>query len=177
MGFRGYLIKRTINTLILILFVIVLNFIIFELMPGDQGSISALTNNPKIPPDVKKVFVFNEGKRLGLFCGGTPDNPLPCSIFDKFSRYFIAMVTFNFGISFQSGQPVIHDIVQSGRLVNTLELLGVSSVLAIVLGIFIGTIAAKKRGSLLDSGSVFMSLTTFSLPTFWMGLVLITIFS
>ncbi|HZD12746.1 MAG TPA: hypothetical protein VE177_04415, partial [Candidatus Binatus sp.] len=100
MGFRGYLLKRSINTIILVLFVIVLNFIIFELMPGDQGSIAALTNNPKIPSDVKKVFVFNEGKRLGLFCGGTVDNPVSCSIFDKFAKYFVAMITFNFGISF-----------------------------------------------------------------------------
>jgi peptide/nickel transport system permease protein len=177
MGFRGYLIKRTINTLILILFVIALNFVIFEVMPGQQGSIAALTENPKIPPAAKKAFIFTEGTRLGLFCGGTPDDPVNCPVWNKFEKYFIAMVTFNFGVSFQTGQPVIHDIVQEGRFMNTLILLGVSSVVAIVVGIFIGTLAAKKRGSVFDSAWVTTSLTTFSLPTFWMGLVLITIFS
>lgn len=177
MGFRGYLVKRTINTIILILFVIVLNFVIFEVMPGQQGSIAALADNPKIPAAAKRIFVFNEGTRLGLVCGGTPESPIACPIWTKFERYFVAMVTFNFGNSFQTGQPVVHDMIQSGRFVNTLLLLGVSSVVAIVVGIFIGTLAAKKRGSLFDSAWVTTSLTTFSLPTFWMGLVLITVFS
>ena len=177
MGFRGYLVKRIINTLVLILFVILLNFIIFELLPGQQGSINAIAENPKLPQAVRKQIVFDEELRLGLVCGGTPDNPIPCQIWDKFGRYFVAMVTFNFGYSFQTGNPVMTDIVTSGRLENTLLLLGVSSVVSIVIGIFLGTIAAKKRGGLFDSASVTASLTTFSLPTFWMGLLLILIFS
>jgi len=177
LGFRGYLVKRIINTLVLILFVILLNFIIFELLPGQQGSINAIAENPKLPQAVRKQIVFDEELRLGLVCGGTPDNPIPCQIWDKFWRYFVAMVTFNFGYSFQTGNPVMTDIVTSGRLENTLLLLGVSSVVSIVIGIFLGTIAAKKRGGLFDSASVTASLTTFSLPTFWMGLLLILIFS
>ena len=177
MGFRGYLVKRIINTLVLILFVILLNFIIFELLPGQQGSINAIAENPKLPQAVRKQIVFDEELRLGLVCGGTPDNPIPCQIWDKFGRYFVAMVTFNFGYSFQTGNPVMTDIVTSGRLENTLLLLGVSSVVSIVIGIFLGTIAAKRRGGLFDSASVTASLTTFSLPTFWMGLLLILIFS
>jgi len=177
LGFRGYLIKRTINTLVLILFVILLNFVIFELLPGQQGSIAAIAENPKLPQAVRKQIVFDEELRLGLVCGGTADNPVPCQIWDKFAKYFVAMVTFNFGYSFQTGNPVIQDIVQSGRLENTLLLLGVSSVIAIVVGIFLGTLAARKRGSMFDSAWVTASLTTFSLPTFWMGLVLILIFS
>ena len=161
MGFRGYLIKRTINTLVLILFVILLNFVIFELLPGQQGSIAAIAENPKLPQAVRKQIVFDEELRLGLVCGGTADNPVPCQIWDKFAKYFVAMVTFNFGYSFQTGNPVIQDIVQSGRLENTLLLLGVSSVIAIVVGIFLGTLAARKRGSMFDSAWVTASSTTF----------------
>lgn len=179
MGFRGYLIKRVINTLILILFVIALNFIIFEVMPGQSGSIQALAQNPKIPAEARQQFLLDEETRLGLICGVDPKTNIgiPCPIWTKFERYFVAMVTFNFGTSFQTGNPVVKDIVQSGRLVNTLLLLGVSSVIAIVLGVFLGTLAAKKRGSMFDSAWVTTSLTTFSLPTFWMGLVLILIFA
>src|SRR3989442_1833434 len=68
-------------------------------------------------------------------------------------------------------------MVTSGKLVNTLLLLGVSSVLSIIIGVFLGVIAARKRGGIFDNISVTSSLTTFSLPTFWMGLVLILIFS
>ena len=89
MGFRGYLIKRTINTLVLILFVILLNFVIFELLPGQQGSIAAIAENPKLPQAVRKQIVFDEELRLGLVCGGTADNPVPCQIWDKFAKYFV----------------------------------------------------------------------------------------
>jgi len=176
-GFRGYLLKRTINTLILVLFVIVLNFVIFELMPGQQGSLAALAQNPKIPPEAKAKFILSEGQRLGIYCDVKDGVGIPCPIWTKFEKYFIAMVTFNFGVSFQTGSPVTHDILQSGRMTNTLLLLGVSSVIAIILGVFLGTLAAKKRGSFFDSAAVTTSLTTFSLPTFWMGLLLITIFA
>ncbi len=179
MGFRGYLAKRTINTIILVIFVIVLNFIIFEVMPGAQGSIDELVQNPKIPQADKQRFIIEEETRFGLRCGTDPNTHagIPCPIWTKFGKYFIAMVTFNFGTSFQTGNTVIHDIVSTGRLVNTLLLLGVSSVVAIVIGVFLGVLAARKRGSMFDSAWVTASLTTFSLPTFWMALVLILIFS
>jgi len=179
MGLRGYLIKRTINTIILILFVIIINFIIFEVMPGLQGSLDTLVQNPKIPAADRQQFINEEEQRLGIICGVDPktNNGIPCPVWTKFERYFVAMVTFNFGNSFQTGNPVVQDMIGTGRLVNTLLLLGVSSVLAIVIGIFLGVLSAKKRGSIFDSAWVTTSLTTFSLPTFWMGLVLILIFA
>ena len=178
MGLRGYLLKRTVNTIILIIFVIILNFVIFELMPGLQGSLDALVENPRIPADKKVLFVQHEEERFGLICGtDASGKPIQCDLFTRFQRYFVAMVTFNFGTSFQSGNPVTQDIIQTGRLTNTLLLLGVSSVLAIIIGIGLGVISAKKRGGLLDSALVTTSLTTFSLPTFWIALVLILIFS
>jgi peptide/nickel transport system permease protein len=178
MGLRGYLLKRTINTVILILFVIVINFIIFELMPGLQGSLEALVQNPKIPEAEKAKYIASEEARFGLVCGtDSGGNPIPCPLWTRFARYFVAMVTFNFGSSFQTGKPVTHDMIATGRLTNTLLLLGVSSVIAIFIGIFLGVISAKKRGGIFDSTMVTTSLTTFSLPTFWMALVLILIFA
>src|SRR5262249_6037749 len=106
MGFRGYLIKRTINTLILILFVIVLNFVIFELMPGQQGSIAALAQNPKIPQEAKAKFLISEETRLGIICPTASNPSAACPVWVKFDKYFMAMITFNFGVSFQTGRPV-----------------------------------------------------------------------
>jgi peptide/nickel transport system permease protein len=177
MGFRSYLIKRTLNTLVLILFVIALNYVIFEAMPGTQGVIEGINQNPKISGEAKAKYIFEEEQRLGLICGGASDHPIQCPWWSRFAKYFTDMVTFNFGTSYKSGAPVIDGIVKSGRLINTLELLGVSSVIAIAIGIFLGTLAARKRGSMFDSASVTASLATFSLPTFWIGLVLIFIFS
>ena len=83
------------------------------------------------------------------------------------------MLTFQFGVSYDNGQPISQLIVQSGRLQNTLLLLGSSTIMSIIIGIVLGIAAAHRRGSFLDSFSVSASLTTFALPTFWIGLVLI----
>src|SRR2546425_6025862 len=178
MGLRGYLVKRTINTLLLIVFVIVLNFVIFELMPGTQGVIETIESNPKLTPEHRQALILQEEERYGLVCGvNEHGDGIPCPIWAQFGKYFISMITFNFGSSFQTGNPVVKDIIGSEKLANTLMLLGSSSVLAIIIGVFLGVIAAKKRGSLLDSGMVTASLTTFSLPVFWMALVLILVFA
>lgn len=174
MGFRIYLIKRLINTAILLVFVIVLNFAIFELLPGTQGSIANLIENPRVSPETLKHLEVVYGICSGFDSAG---KCIPASVWDKFTVYFTRMVTFNFGTSQQTGAPVLYEIVNSGRLVNTLLLLGVSTAVALVIGIFLGVIAASRRGSLFDSSSVVVSLTTYSLPTFFMGLVFILVFA
>ena len=76
MGLRGYFLKRTANTILLIVFVIFLNFVIFELMPGQQGSFDTLVQNPKISQADKKAFIIAEEQRLGIICDvGSPGHP------------------------------------------------------------------------------------------------------
>src|SRR5712692_7182638 len=124
MGLRGYLLKRTINTVVLVIFVIALNFMIFEFLPGDTAAIDFLASNPKLPPAERAKLVAAAETRLGLRCGANPDGSrIPCPIWTKFENYFISMVTFQFGNSFETKYPVTHDIVSSGRLLNTLLLL------------------------------------------------------
>jgi len=177
LGFRSYLLKRTTNTAILVLFIIVLNFTIFQLLPGTQGTISLIVENPHIPADKKEYLVAVEEIRIGIRCSPPNATFVSCPIWTRFEKYFVQMITFQFGDSFQTGQPVVHDVVSTGRLGNTLLLLGVSSVVAIALGVFLGVVAARRRGGLVDTGMVSAALTTYSLPTFWIALVLIFIFS
>jgi peptide/nickel transport system permease protein len=87
------------------------------------------------------------------------------------------MLTFQFGISFQNGQPIAIQIIRQQRLQNTLILLGSSTIIAIIIGVVLGIAASAKRGSFLDSFTVSVSLSTFALPTFWIGLVLILVFA
>jgi peptide/nickel transport system permease protein len=163
MSLRGYIVKRLVYTFVLILFVIVVNWFIFQAVPGIQSSLSALQGNPRA---TSKSYQFYEG----LY--GLNQSPL-----QRFETYFIGMLTFNFGNSFTTQHPVINDIVGSGRLFNTLLLLGSSTVLGLLIGVFLGVIVSARRGTGIDTGSVTISLTTFSLPVFWMGLTFIAIFS
>src|SRR5207245_9361051 len=86
-------------------------------------------------------------------------------------------LSFNFGDSVKSGHPSFDDMIATGRLTNTLILLGTSTLLSLLIGILLGVLVAAKRGTLFDTGWVTASLVTFSLPTFWIGLIFIIIFA
>jgi peptide/nickel transport system permease protein len=167
MTLRAYIARRIAHTAILVLFLIVLNWVIFQLMPGVQGTIAALIGRPSTDAAVKEQVYQNYLRLYGL------DRPP----LDRFATYFWDMLTFNLGTSFQTNHPVLQDMVQSGRLENTIILIGSSTVLSIVIGISLGIFTAHKRGGILDNFWVSMSLTTYSLPTFWMGLSFILIFA
>jgi len=158
MGLRSYIIKRIIKSIALILFVLTLNFIIFELMPGDpmQFFISAGKMKPEMIEEIKKVYGLNEPAHV------------------RYYKYVVNMLTWNFGYSFYTTTPVAEEVLR--RIPNTLLLVGLSTVLSIIIGVIMGVYAAQKRGSLYDSFSVITSLTTYSLPSFWIGMILILIF-
>jgi len=159
MGLRTYIIKRTAYSFVLIIFVLVLNFSIFQLMPGDPMMMYASPSRLKDPKQVEEM------RRLwGL------DQPIHI----KFITYMQNMLTGQFGISYISGDYVASEVAE--HLTNTLLLVGLSTILSIIIGIILGVIAAHKRGSLIDSILVVSSLTTYSLPTFWMGMIFLLIF-
>src|SRR3990170_7375940 len=107
MGLRGYLAKRLINTLILIVFVVTLNFVIFELMPGVQGAILNLIGRPGYRPPHEVDRLLN----LWNLCSGfdAEGNCIPTPVLDRYAAYLRNMLTFQFGISFQTGNDVLYD--------------------------------------------------------------------
>ncbi|MEM2912056.1 MAG: ABC transporter permease [Candidatus Bathyarchaeia archaeon] len=158
MGLRSYIIKRIIKSFVLIIFVLTLNFIIFELMPGDpmQFFVSAGKMKPEMIEEVKRIY-------------GLEKPPL-----ERYGLYVYNMLTWNFGYSFYTTTPVAQEI--AARIPNTLLLVGLSTALSIVIGVILGVFAAQKRGGTYDTVSVIASLTTYSLPSFWIGMILILIF-
>lgn len=159
MGLRGYVAKRIIYSFILIFFVLTLNFAIFTLMPGDPlaAYVNRISNtSEEMAAEIRIAF--------GL------DKPM----YERYFIYLQKMFTFNFGKSLLVQSPIAEEIGR--RLTNTLLLMGSSAILSIVIGIALGALAARKRGGFLDNTVVISSLTTFSLPVFWIGMVFLTIF-
>jgi peptide/nickel transport system permease protein len=105
---------------------------------------------------------------------GLVQNPTFLDWVNMFVRYVISTYSFQFGISFRSQQPVITEIVR--RLPNTLLLMGVSVIIAIQVGIFIGARAAAKRGQKFDVASVTIALFLYAMPIFWLGLMNLLVF-
>lgn len=159
MGLRAYIMKRTINSIILLFFVLTLNFVIFDLMPGNPMMIYA--NPSRLSSEQKKEIAASYG--------------LNETVYVRYVKYVQNMLTGQFGISFYSQDYVAKEIVE--RLGNTLLLVGTAEVLAIIIGVILGVIAAQKRGSIIDSVAVMSSLTTYSLPTFWMGMIFLLVFA
>jgi len=145
-----------IPTLLLISFVV---FAILALAPGDPLAQFAL--NPAIPPEVRE----NIRRSLGL------DQPWPI----RYVKWLTAALQGDLGYSFQSRVPVMGLILQ--RLPNTLAVLGVAYILAVMLAIPIGVISAVKRYSLFDHAATTFAFIGFSVPTFFTGVLLILLFS
>jgi peptide/nickel transport system permease protein len=164
MTLRAFLAKRLFYTAILVLFVIVLNFLIFEAMPGQIGVVYSIAgqrsqNNNDQYNHIVKLYHLNE------------------SFQSRFVAYVTNLLTFNFGESYSDHQSVLQGMIGSGRLVNTLTLIGTSTLFSIVIGVFIGILISKKRGSSWDSFMVTTSLTAYSLPVFFVGIILILVFA
>lgn len=157
MGFKEYVGKRAGQGIITIILAVVLNFILFRIMPGDPTR--AVSGDPRV----------DTATRLALIAKFGLDRPL----FEQFLLYIINIMKGEFGISFvQIGRPVI-DIILGRKMINTLVLMGSSMFLAFTLGIIFGVIAAWKRGTKTDISLIVFSLTTYSMPVFWFGMLLL----
>lgn len=159
MGLRAYLLRRTIYSLILLFFVITLNFIIFALMPGSPLMAYTAALKIKEPEQAEELM-----RRWEL------DKPLHL----RYVTYVQNLLTWNFGRSFITRKLVALEITE--RLQNTILLMGTVSILSITIGVILGVIAASRRGGIFDSATVLSSLTASALPSFWIGMVFLMIF-
>lgn len=128
------------------------------LAPGDPASMIG-------GPTASKEDVEAIRDNLGL------DDPF----LTQYGRYVVDLVQGDLGYSYQNQQSVAEAI--GVRLPNTLKLAIASMIVAIVIGILTGLISALKQNSWLDVGSTTFALAGISIPNFWMGAVLILIFS
>jgi len=158
MGLKAYIGKRIIYSIFLLFFVLTLNFTIFMLMPASPTTLFAATG--KLTADqvkeIERMYGFDQPPHI------------------RYIKYLQNMLTFQLGYSFYSKNPVSQDILI--RLPNTLLLVGLSTILSIIIGVILGVYAAQKRGTAFDGAFVMTSLITFSLPSFWMGMLGILIF-
>lgn len=143
----------------LIFMIIVVMFVLLELSPGDP--IQALMGDAPVSEAYRQQMT----ETFGL------DQPAII----RFFTYLANVATGNLGYSFANNMPVLELIV--GRLGNTLMLAIPSIILSSIGGIFLGAIAARTRSKLKDSTISIGAVIGFSIPTFWMGLLMILLFS
>ena len=158
MRLRGYILARVAQFVPVTLVVIVLNFLLIHLAPGDVSIILAgETADP--------AYLAAIRERYGL------DRPF----LEQLWRYLVQVASGDLGLSFRSREPVMAEIMS--RVPATLLLVGTSLVLAVVLGVAIGTWIARRPGSALDSWTSAIAVALFSVPVFWLGLMLVLLFA
>jgi len=153
-----YLRKRAIQSLVTIFLILVVNFVLFRVIPGNPVRI--LIRGPGMTQEIIDKYT----KLFGL------NKPLHV----QFYRYILETFQGNLGISFSYQQPVMGILLE--RLYNTLILLFPATLISIGLGMLLGIISAWKRGSKIDYFLQIFSLGFWSIPTFWLGMIFIMVF-
>ncbi|MFE7616871.1 ABC transporter permease [Streptomyces sp. NPDC057496] len=139
--------------------VLVTSFFLFRLIPSDP--VKQMTGGRPVSAEQLQSL----RRQFGL------DQPM----WQQFTSYVGDALTGDFGLSFQFHMPVIDKITEA--LPATLLLTGTSYVLYTALGIWLGTRTAWRNGSLSDRFNTAFALTLYSVPSFWLGLLLIIVFA
>ena len=158
---RKIILRKVMNSAVTVFLVIMLNFVLFRLMPGNPIN-TMVPNDPKIPEEYKLKLIDDYGL----------DQPW----YLQFFTYLGNVATLDFGDSFIYRNTPATQIIQE-NMMWTLLLVGTSSILMIVIGMAMGVIAAWKRGGLFDTSSLAFSLFFYAMPTFWFGMMLIVMFA
>ena len=152
------LLTRLVSALVVVLGVCTLVFLLIHLVPGDP--VEAMLGENAQVADREALR-----QALGL------DRPLG----EQYLDYLQRLARLDLGLSFQDRRPVA--AILGERLPATLELTLAALALALTLALPLGVLAARHRGSPLDTGAMSLSLVGISIPNFWLGPLLILVFS
>jgi peptide/nickel transport system permease protein len=156
---RNYVIRRLLLMIPLLIGISFLSFLIMQLAPGDAASIDVSMNQKVDPSYIQKLRVS-----YGL------DQPLPVQYWNWLKR----LAVLDFGESFKDNRRVL--IVIGERLPATLLLSGSSLILLFLIAVPLGVMAAYRQGSWLDRFTTIFTFVGYSVPGFWLALMLMLVF-
>jgi len=166
-----YLIRKITFAVITLIVVIIFNFFLFRILPGDP--VKLLIHSPRMTVEAQDRIRSNFGldKPVWINVDAVQEEGL-IGIFDtQFTAYVRNLFEGDLGISFSTRRDV-SDLIRE-RIWRTVILVVLGELLAIFLGITLGMIAAWRRGSNLDTGILLYGLFTWAMPTFFFGIILL----
>jgi len=172
---RGqYLLRKTAFALITLVVVVIFNFFLFRIIPGDP--IAMMLHNTRLDREAKERVRADFGldKPTWIDIERLKEGDLEGAFDSQFFTYIANTAKGNFGISFTHRSDV-RDLL-SERIWRTLVLVVGGELLAIVFGIILGLIAAWRRGTRLDAGILVFALFSWALPTFFLGIIMLLVF-
>jgi len=153
-----FALKRLVYVLPITFGVSLICFALVYLAPGDPASALIPDNTPPaVAAQIRQAY--------GL------DKPLPV----QYLRWLGRVLTGDFGLSHATRRPVISEVMPA--MLNTFKLTGGAILLACIGGIALGTLGAYRRGRLTDRSAGAVAIAGISVPQYWLGMVLIVLFS
>lgn len=154
----NYILNRVSQIFLMAFFASIVVFSLIHLAPGDP--ITALT-----APGMSQEDRLGIARKYGL------DQPL----YVQYARWLGSTVQGDLGRSLLTNQP-INELIAL-RFGNTLQLVALAMVLNMVVGIVTGVFAATRRGSIFDMSSMTLAILSFSIPPFFLGVILMLVFA
>jgi peptide/nickel transport system permease protein len=159
-GRASYVLRRLLQVVPVVLAILVLNFLLLRLAPGDAAQVLAGEAASATPE-----YMAQLRQRFGL------DRPLDMQLM----LFVKGLMVLDLGFSVRQSMPVLEVI--RGRLGPTLLLMVTTLVASVATGIALGLLAAARAGSWRDTLISILALVSYATPLFWLGLMLIVVFS
>lgn len=156
----AFALRRLLQAVPVALAILAVNFLLLQAVPGDLVDVIAGESGAATPE-----YLDHLRRQFGL------DVPA----WERFVNYALGVLTLDLGHSFRHGMPIAQLIL--ARLPATLLLLLTSIAVALLLGLLLGTLAARSRGGVVDTVVSVGSSVVFALPLFWIGLMGIVLFA
>lgn len=175
MGRSRYVLQKIAWAFLTVVIVIVLNFFLFRVLPGDPAR--AGIRDPRLTREAVEAIRVRFGLDkpvVNCFQSLRPVEFGDCAVNPLETQFFIYISNLlrgELGISYHSNRPVAD--VLGELLWNTVLLIGAGQILSIILGMALGILAAWKARTIVDYNALLFSLTAWSLPTFWLGILLL----
>jgi len=170
-----YFLKKIGWSAFTVLFILVLNFFLFRVLPGDPAR--AGVHDPRLKKDAIEALRIRFGLDKPVINCFQTLNPVKmgdCNVNPLDTQFFIYLRNLTqgeFGFSYHTNRPVSEILVE--RLWNTILLIGAGQILSIIIGVVVGILAAWKARTSVDYGALITGLVAWSLPTFWLGIILL----
>lgn len=152
---------RALQYLLVFLVAVTLNFLLPRFMPGNPLALIAGVDVGLLSPEQRQQVIASSGL----------DQPLIAQYFN----YWVDLLRLDFGFSFRQNRPIVDMIIE--RLPWTLLLTGASLAVSAVIGIVLGAVSAWRRGRFADVGLLSFMIALESLPSFWLGMLLVSVFA
>jgi peptide/nickel transport system permease protein len=163
-GSRGYVLKKILQAFLTLFFVMIFNFFLFRILPSDPVQNLTRGQGLQIDKQEQAELLHQYGLDKSLFPG-------------QFVDYMGDLLRLDLGKSIivRGDESVVSVFFEF--LGPTLLLVGISTVFSIIIGVWMGIRAGWSRGGAFDLSSMGFSLILYSMPEFWLGMLLILLFS